>query len=55
MRFINESKVRLSTKKKKEFKQYDSLYWVKQNLLFGFIFFIVGLIIYGIYKLIEWI
>jgi hypothetical protein len=55
MRFNNESKVRLSIKKKKEFKQYDSLYWVKQNLLFGLMIFIVCLIIYGIYKLVEWI
>ena len=45
----------MKRKKKYEPKQYDPFSWVKDNLKFGFILFVIVLIIYGIIKFIEWI
>jgi len=36
-------------------KKYEPYGYVKGNFLLGLFIFAIGLIIYGIYKLIEWI
>jgi len=53
--FSNKNKYGYDSYKKYEPKQYEPYSWVKDNLKFGFVIFVIGLIIYGIYKLIEWI
>lgn len=38
---------------KNEPKEYKPYWWVIERLKFGFILFVIGLVIYGVYKLIE--
>jgi len=52
MKLFNKKNKRTSSNYKKyEPKQYEPYGYVKENFKFGIFIFIVGLVVYGVYKL----